>query len=566
MSAHCEILRARELPTLNESYISPEERPVGAIVDLVIFVFGLIMLTAGLLVFALAKYVLIPQSSAYYRYLSVRFFPAIVMVHLGGFLAFVCSTLAVLLPFDTFPCWMTIMALFVPALLTVPPAVRYFTFYRQYQISKAAAESAALVQQRNVKRGSLTSIIELDQSTEATVSYRTLMIALVLPTRLKIEPSTIGGNSVEDVDNRSEATAGEFLSIVKVLKVLSSTRALITMFLVCLIPYVIMFAASLGSSEFARSGCNTCTIGSLPVARNLLYIGSAIPIVVCGLSFLLVRKIPDALYVVREVRAAFLYFGMPAVVFLIGSSYLFRVQDFSLRFFYLLCILGFCITQSLAPASAVLVAYYRDKRQTRVTQVITNFMAEDSPEYSLANDTAEFERILNDPAMHDAFMEHLMTEHSVESLRFHDEIGRWVAQFHDVNPRTAHVRAKKIVSLFVGEDAMFPVNLPSDTIAELRTSVGLGAPHATKKSNANTKHSVATVQNGDVAVHEIDQHFFDEADRQIKELMRMDAFPRFRKSGRYRELKTVFASPKSPNRRTLHGNSNATSTASERLV
>lgn len=574
-SVDCEALRAIELPLLNESYRLPEERPIGTLVDTVIFWFGVACILLGLVVFALAKYVLVPRSSGYYRYLSVRFFPAVVMVHVGGLLSLICGSLAVLVPYNTFPCWMTMTVLFVPAFLAVPPAVRYFTFYRQHQISRAAAESAGFLQQQKAgRRGSLASMIELDEEDDEPLSCRVLLLAMLCPTKLSIEQASgsvrfadapPGGSLTEDQESRSDVVK-DFLAVVKILKLLSSSRSLLIAFAVCLIPYGILFMAALVSSPFARSGCNTCTLASIPLTRSLLYVGSAVPLVICGLSFLLVRKIPDTLYIVREIRFAFTFFLMPAAIFLIVSSFTFRNTDFSLRFFYQLCILGFCLCQSLVPACLVLQRHFSDARRVRRTSRVGDAGLYQGK--TTAMDIVEFEHVLSDPVLHDAFMDHLMTEHSVESLRFHDEVQKWVKQFHDINQRTAQVRAKKIVSLFVGDDAVFPVNLPSATISSLRASVGVSS-QVGKKSNVSFKRTAAAMQQQlampeEEILREVDQHFFDEADYQIKELMRMDAFSRFQKTRRYKDLKSVQLGMKSSFRRTGHDSVTVASTTSER--
>ena len=90
----------------------------------------------------------------------------------------------------------------------------------------------------------------------------------------------------------------------------------------------------------------------------------------------------------------------------------------------------------------------------------------------------------------------------MEYLRFHDEVNKWSREFHDLGMRTAEIRARRIVSLFVGDDAPYPVNLPEDIIESLRSGVGLqtisqaslskSAPKLFKGSRRSSRKNAST--------------------------------------------------------------------------
>ena len=183
--------------------------------------------------------------------------------------------------------------------------------------------------------------------------------------------------------------------------------------------------------------------------------------------------------------------------------------------------------------------------------------------------------------------------------------------------RTAEIRARRIVSLFVGDDAPYPVNLPGDIIESLRSGVGLqtisqmslskSAPKLFKRSRRSSRKNASThsvfsssfqsskrkrdensskgfidnprdssdgsnqhtskrlsanvstiaanqpsvsfsdaVEGSIIVVPQtsslqtnlrLDSHFFDKADYEIRELMRLDGFARFQATKEYKKMK-----------------------------
>lgn len=113
--------------------------------------------------------------------------------------------------------------------------------------------------------------------------------------------------------------------------------------------------------------------------------------------------------------------------------------------------------------------------------------------------------------MYKAFEDHLASEHSVESLKFFEDVNRWKFTFADLGANTVRARAKKIINLYVGDQSLFPCNLPSTIIEDLSLRIS-------KTSEP------------------IPSDFFDDALKEIVNLMARDSFMRFRNTKTYRKL------------------------------
>jgi len=545
-SIDCEAIRAREMPTFNRSYFGPDQRPYGAFIDMVIFWHNVAWLLAGLGTFACAKYLVVPRTHPLWRYLEVRLFAPILLVHLGALVALVCATLIIVVPFNTFPCWISMAMVLAPALVQVPPSVRLYTFYRQYSLNKAAAASGAIMdtsKQAHARKVSVASVAE--PKAEESLPLSSLIAGIWLPSRIKLPihrsdaSSTIDSPGGGKENNRDLIENQKYVKMIKVTQLFASRKGTLIIMFSSMLSNFILFFALVGASEFARSGCNTCPLAEQPALRYSLYAAAVVPFVFCVVSVLLVRQAPDPLYVVSEIKLAFFAFGLPTIVFLILAGYTFRgAEDFNFRMVYQMFLLLFCLTQSALPGIVVMYWYWKSQRSMNAV----SGTEDQRVQIAQGRNKAEFEAMLKDPVLHDAFMDHLIAEHSVESLRFHDEVQKWIQDFADVNPRTAQVRARKIVTLFVGEDAVFPINLPYETIHTLRESVGLDDRKSKQTSfRQNSKRSLSIVNamsaKTDVEAKPIDRTFFDEADKQICELMRLDGFARFETTKRYKQLK-----------------------------
>ena len=108
MTPNCEEIRFLEMPDFNQTYTGPEVRPpYGVFLDTIIFWFCLAVLILAVNLFFLLKCVLIPKSSSLWKYLERRPSLFIFFTHLGAFLALITGSLAEIVPFNTFPCWVT---------------------------------------------------------------------------------------------------------------------------------------------------------------------------------------------------------------------------------------------------------------------------------------------------------------------------------------------------------------------------------------------------------------------------------------------------------------------------
>jgi hypothetical protein len=518
-SVDCEALRALEMPNFNVTYVGPEVRPVGAFIDWIIFWMNSTFLVLSLVIFAMAKYAVVPHSSIYWRYLDVRFFPLIIVVHIGAFLPLLCGSLGTITAKGEFPCWLSMVVILAPGLIGIPPAMRLFNFSKQYKISQASSQASRIVKARP-HAASLDSAELSDDVHNPQITWKSLILTHFGITTLKTPNGrdSVVSEGTTEIEARTQDE--EIIASLKAYKTLSSGRATMLIMFLWFLPYLTALIISIAVSQFARNGCATCSLYDLPILRFLLYVGGAIPVAYCLASVWVVRKAPDPLFVAREIKVAFTYFGLPSILFLILSGVLPQNLDFSFRFLYQLTLLGFCLVQSAIPGLVVTYWYYKESRKRSISTEVAH-----SSSASHGRDRTEFENTIRDPILHAAFMGHLTAEHAVESLRFHDEVTKWAREFHDYSARNARLRARKIVTLFVGDDAVFSVNLPYDVMHKLRVSVGVEESKSTLPN-----------RNLDEGGFVLDAHFFDEADKEILELMRLDGFARFQETKRYKDI------------------------------
>ena len=616
-TSDCERIRYIEMPGFNKTYDNgPLGRPEGIFVDVVIFWTCFSLYCLGLIFFPIAKHWIVPRTSPYWRYLDIREYPPIAVQHVGAILLLINSSLFAIVPFGVFPCWATYGIVLLPPMVAIPISLRLFAFYRRLKLSEAsssAAKSIVNAKAKQTKKASPTPEEDPPEEEDESshhhdkINWRMLLKGMLLPVMPKHwvksaflrkrhvrtsqqdqedDLAVVEGVEQASMSTRVRSSLATFsshehsLEMIVVLRLLSTKKGTIGLMLLVFAPLIIVQLVLFSTSQMVRHNCTTCMFNELPVLKFSMYTASVLAILLYVYSIWLVRKAEDPLLFVFESKIAAIVFGIPTVLVFIASGFAFREGYFNLRFIYhpLLCIT--CVIHSIVPAAMVVYWHYRTVKvkaaasrrdindqqhdgsnKEMLAHQVSNVTAGGGSEFhnnwALVDTSKQnFENVLADARLFKAFEAHMTAEHGVESLLFLVEIRKWMKEYTDLPERTMFIRARKIVSLFVGDNAIFPVNLPYETIINLQTSVGI-SPHASTSmsrgkmlfsggSSSSFQVSERKMEQqspgrtgasgGNAALPLINRDLFTDAEREIIELMRNDGFHRFLSSKRYREI------------------------------
>ena len=116
--------------------------------------------------------------------------------------------------------------------------------------------------------------------------------------------------------------------------------------------------------------------------------------------------------------------------------------------------------------------------------------------------------ILKNDKLREAFEAHLTSEYGLESLLFLTDAQNWKNQFYDIAPSARKARAKRMVNIYIDEQGLLCVNIPSDMYTQIRQDI----------SKPDVKESI-----------------FDDAIKEVEHLLTVGAVQRFVRSKFYRK-------------------------------
>ena len=137
------------------------------------------------------------------------------------------------------------------------------------------------------------------------------------------------------------------------------------------------------------------------------------------------------------------------------------------------------------------------------------------------------EQILQDPEAHHTFKDFLTSEFSVENLMFYEAVQEFQEDFEADIPNENQELAQRIYNDFIAVGSPFQVNLPATVVSPLAQML---RPQLLSTSPIIAQH----IQQQ--RMQQIHQNIFDEAVRNILELMKRDSYQRFIRSRYYRKL------------------------------
>jgi hypothetical protein len=292
------------------------------------------------------------------------------------------------------------------------------------------------------------------------------------------------------------------LDEIRIFRFLSSSLGTTMTLILFLFPYLCTTIGFLATDPLVAAGCTACFLGQ--TGQTFLVVGAAFALLGLFFSVYVNRGLSDGFGVVHEVKMVSLLGGTMGLIGVILDTNLdlYEGSNWAWDILTELGILIMCVQQSWLQVGIAI----RDDMTSR-----RGSSQEQAEESSLVI----FDRVLDvNSALHSAFEEHLTSEHASESLRFWKEATRWRQSYFEMGPKLGRVRAKKIVSVFIGPDALFPVNI----------------------SGVESDVLLATVMmKNDATDVPLPIETFDASIAQVKDLMWKDSFIRFRHTRAYRE-------------------------------
>jgi hypothetical protein len=554
----CDLLRFETYPNWTspgeELYVDPSRRPTGAAVDRFEYGFGTFLLLVGFAWFAVEKKFRSSDAGPHRHRLEVRPLVPLFVTHFGGFLYLQAGPLSFFSAPNVYPCFLTItIPLLIPPLLVLPLFQRLMTFYRSSVLTSTVANAdvgglmsgggggGALLNRHGSMRSDHSGSSTSNSNAEIEFSWKSIFRAAV-NVRGSLHPAGKGrggdGNKrlVPASDAPAEAStvslpistaAADFAPATPLVKNQSSAqidvgrirsyRFLTSDFFTSItlglymVPYLIAAIVLTATDPMITNGCpNGCF--ATDIGNALVIAGCIIALVCLLVAVYLVRNLSDPFGIVRENTLACLLGGLPAVIATGLGNNTSAAPDFNCQQITCAGVLVLCFVQSWLQIA--LMYADREKYRTMLLQQGGGETMRSQHHISTSSELySAMTQVLVDPQLHQLFEQHLIAEHGVESLRFYDAATRWKRDFADVPQRTAESRAKKLCGIYIGDKAMFPVNLPSDVVDRISDAL----------ANTGTKA--------------LSRDVFDDAIAGVKELMLFDTYLRFARSDLYIKYK-----------------------------
>ena len=447
---------------------------------------------------------------------------------------------------ELYPCWLGVVLL----MLIIPfGATSIFGRYMLFNFLSRFAQSAADVQ---------TKLLDNDNQSNVASSApgRTgLCSRIAAVTRLVFSPN-------------QKATSEEELAD---LKMLSSRAGILGMAFILCLPYVV-FVIVILSTDPVLTRCHNCAYSALTF--NLLIATASTEIVIAMAFWFSARRNraedrwglkSESFYSLLFVTFAFASFL--ASIFDPGAL---RLQPYTHMILMTIGIWLMVLQQSLVQIylarRAVLAASASSKSSSSWSswfdprlfyvfwtantypQAPKGGHAANRKVEDLASSRAsqpskvhadELEEILQSKPLSDLFEKHLIGEFGVESLFFLRQVQEWKKQYYDITPKARVARARRIVKGYVMTSGLYSVNLSSVMLERIQRKV-FGA----EAIAAAGRTSAADIEDG-ASIDDVPVDLFDEAIKEIRNLLQTGAVARFKRSAKYTKfMEDVKGSPR----------------------
>lgn len=290
------------------------------------------------------------------------------------------------------------------------------------------------------------------------------------------------------------------LSLRNLKRLTGSGAVIFAIFLIDLPSLIYYIWLTSQQSEYSLiSGCRACRNDPQFLQQMLTSHAAATLVLIVGFSRV-VRSAPDPFGLILETRRSLLFGGVLALV--LYGWHIVAPLEFDNFHTARGISVGLWLMFAIHCVSPVYIAYNQlgsGNASSSVVPKVRRGTMKQTESISIKVSKQDFDAFLNDHDMYEAFKLHLQHEFGSESLRFYTEVKKWKDSYRDMTQKTRKTRASKIVKVFVGNNAVAPVNLPSDLAKELQTGI--------KDEN-----------------FEPTEEFFDNSSKEIKNLMYNDSF------------------------------------------
>jgi len=383
---------------------------------------------------------------------------------------------------------------------------------------RAAAASAATNFTKNKKatsripRVTVRDVIESLTFRESSISARSLRVELLDDENEKdlAEDSSAEVPTLHNQHPVPPTSVQISARQIRAARFLASPKGTACMLAVTLLPYVVTSIAYTLTNPMAMEGCSGCsssgTVGVVVVLGTVFALGLVV------FSLWLCRNMPDPFLVVAEAKIC-AFSGFIALAFYITSKFvdLSNGAIFSWAIPFEAMLVVMCSLATFLPVLIVFAVRAPPFSQEFLSQGSCPFLCFHSVTDTLFHSslhpwTEIFQNILTDEHSKAAFEAHLTAEHGVESLLFFEAAIVWRDVYYSVGAVTARVRAKRLVRLYIGDDAVFPINVSYEQSCRVLECVN--RPVGDGPSDFN-------------------KHMLDEVIDEVVRLMYRDAFVRF---------------------------------------
>jgi hypothetical protein len=560
------------------AYINPSTRSLGSSIELILFYILIALILLDLIIFMLAKLVVYKSS----KRLQVRSLLSPFSTHLGLLFCMLNSLYFYASVLESVPCWFEKFSMFLIApLVGLPFAAQLSIFSNNYRVHSSMAK--AVKAQRPVfftsngrRSSSLRRFGSRNHGTTAngtgtaggggsipsTTNNLTSGASAISNTTTAARQATSNASSINLTPRTSLISLMEDPCLMNLLfKMIScigtrpSTSRLLS---ILLFPYLLTSIVVTAINPMVHAGCWGCQDTYTEYALQLT--GFIVTFITVCVALLLVRGIPDPFQICREIKTG-LWIALITIIAYICTVFQGNKpgQDWNWDIIVNISLYAVCFVTTIMQVIIVAIRVnYKKKRSfslgngspgnnNNTTTTLANGGANNKnnsstphpprrPSSSLLSRRSAIinfdpsyvtvERFLDvyppDTKPYEAFERALINEQGVESLCFYEECLTWKRAYEEMARTVAKNWARQICELFLLDSSPYEVNISGPTKQTILENV-FGGQQQTGTTIMNMNEDTF-------------MFVFDQAMREISQLMNDDSFARFKVSEDWRKL------------------------------
>jgi len=486
----CTVLRNASL-LLHNWYVPSSDRSGISAFQAGFFWLEVSLSASFLLIFAFYRYVH-PHRMEFSR-LQVRHVRYVLITHIGWIMVATGGSY-----FDShdlatnMPCWYFWINIFlaVPC-LTLPLMVRLLSFCRGGQFTKRVMVSYQIDDEQLSAIEKVASVRQY--LTHIVIDWFQAGISIICGSCMSVKSSADAGES----DKRGlRVSLNSNPAALKVMKFMTSEWGAALSLTLVFTPYFVTLFVVLGTSDMVALGCWGCLTS--PTDSIVTLLEAIVALVLLLITYCLNLGQRDPFGILQEMRLIIWFTGLPCVILLALTTYLPTSSEHNVTAILLeIGLIFMCAIQSVLQCFLAVLDRSREKK------IMLH--------HGMSKQEFEVHVLQPDSHYHEAFAQHLASEHSYESLGFLLAVQQFYRGYIAAGPKIHNLRARKIITMYVGENAVLACNL----------------------SNENVEKLLPVLDSLD---HDVPRDAFENAKLEIINLLYRDAFVRFCRTKEYAEL------------------------------